>query len=452
MPAAARVLDDVVQARCAGGCCPTAGRTPRGRASAAAISDGEAADRPGAGDRGRCRRPAWRSISLSDDSRPKATRMASSSAIGTVTSRNAGQDVREQRAGSGHSGTPRFTTISTSLRMRTIEQDGSEDRQARARTARRARGGCSGRESFTRVEECVVNRREGCKRMRRDRRGERPRWVYGINAVAAAPGGAPGIDSPASRCDRISRRRSAQAPHRRRARGRHRGPRRRRRRPLRQLTGSTVIRVSRALADSVSSISDLPYCAATRRRRRCWCSTRFRIRTTSALLIRTAAAVEHGRGRHSTPRRRRRSPGASRRSPPARSTTCRSAGPATCIAVCSILRELRVLERRPLAARRRPEPVHAWSCPTVRRPGPGRRDRAAPLVERSCDLRASIPLAAGVESLNASVAGAVAMYEVARRSGWPLTALAGVWLVGSTFRARRRCVSMVNRSSVQMPA
>jgi 23S rRNA (guanosine2251-2'-O)-methyltransferase len=40
-----------------------------------------------------------------------------------------------------------------------------------------------------------------------------------------------------------------------------------------------------------------------------------------------------------------------------------------------------------------------------------------PLVERTCDLRASIPLRAGVDSLNASVAGAVAMYELARRLG-----------------------------------
>jgi 23S rRNA (guanosine2251-2'-O)-methyltransferase len=38
-----------------------------------------------------------------------------------------------------------------------------------------------------------------------------------------------------------------------------------------------------------------------------------------------------------------------------------------------------------------------------------------PLVDRTCDLRASIPLRSGIESLNASVAGAVAMYEVARR-------------------------------------
>ncbi len=39
------------------------------------------------------------------------------------------------------------------------------------------------------------------------------------------------------------------------------------------------------------------------------------------------------------------------------------------------------------------------------------------LVEQTCDFRAAIPLQAGVESLNASVAGAIAMYEVARRLG-----------------------------------
>jgi len=40
-----------------------------------------------------------------------------------------------------------------------------------------------------------------------------------------------------------------------------------------------------------------------------------------------------------------------------------------------------------------------------------------PLVERNCDLRASIPVCEPVESLNASVAGAIAMYEVFRREG-----------------------------------
>ncbi|MDX2168959.1 MAG: 23S rRNA (guanosine(2251)-2'-O)-methyltransferase RlmB [Deltaproteobacteria bacterium] len=38
-----------------------------------------------------------------------------------------------------------------------------------------------------------------------------------------------------------------------------------------------------------------------------------------------------------------------------------------------------------------------------------------PLVASTCDFLASIPQRSGVESLNASVAGAVAMYEVARR-------------------------------------
>lgn len=38
-----------------------------------------------------------------------------------------------------------------------------------------------------------------------------------------------------------------------------------------------------------------------------------------------------------------------------------------------------------------------------------------PLVESSCDLRASIPQNGPVESLNASVAGAIAMYELVRR-------------------------------------
>lgn len=40
-----------------------------------------------------------------------------------------------------------------------------------------------------------------------------------------------------------------------------------------------------------------------------------------------------------------------------------------------------------------------------------------PLVEQTCDLRATIPVRGGVESLNASVAGAIAMYEIMRRLG-----------------------------------
>jgi 23S rRNA (guanosine2251-2'-O)-methyltransferase len=49
-----------------------------------------------------------------------------------------------------------------------------------------------------------------------------------------------------------------------------------------------------------------------------------------------------------------------------------------------------------------------------------------PLVEQTCDLRAAIPLRTGVESLNASVAGAVSMYEIARRLR-RLDSLGGRW-------------------------
>lgn len=38
-----------------------------------------------------------------------------------------------------------------------------------------------------------------------------------------------------------------------------------------------------------------------------------------------------------------------------------------------------------------------------------------PLVARTCDLRVAIPLHPQIDSLNASVAGAVAMYEIVRR-------------------------------------
>lgn len=41
------------------------------------------------------------------------------------------------------------------------------------------------------------------------------------------------------------------------------------------------------------------------------------------------------------------------------------------------------------------------------------------LVQESCDLQASIPIRSGVESLNTSVAGGVAMYEVLRRTPTP---------------------------------
>src|SRR5262249_11812650 len=44
----------------------------------------------------------------------------------------------------------------------------------------------------------------------------------------------------------------------------------------------------------------------------------------------------------------------------------------------------------------------------------GEGDGVRPLVRRTCDLEARIPMAPGVESLNASVAAAVALFELRR--------------------------------------
>jgi 23S rRNA (guanosine2251-2'-O)-methyltransferase len=40
------------------------------------------------------------------------------------------------------------------------------------------------------------------------------------------------------------------------------------------------------------------------------------------------------------------------------------------------------------------------------------------LVSETCDVRVSIPMASSLESLNAGVAGGIALYEVARRRGF----------------------------------
>ncbi len=47
----------------------------------------------------------------------------------------------------------------------------------------------------------------------------------------------------------------------------------------------------------------------------------------------------------------------------------------------------------------------------------GEGDGLRPLVRRTCDFEARIPMAAGVESLNVSVATGVALFELRRRTG-----------------------------------
>jgi len=101
-----------------------------------------------------------------------------------------------------------------------------------------------------------------------------------------------------------------------------------------------------------------------------------------------------------------------------------SAGTALDVAICRVTNLSRALEL--LKAR------DFWSVACVPRGGAnlfemvlpervvlvlGGESGLRPLVERSCDLRASIPLRPAVESLNTSVAGALAMFELWRRRG-----------------------------------
>jgi 23S rRNA (guanosine2251-2'-O)-methyltransferase len=65
-----------------------------------------------------------------------------------------------------------------------------------------------------------------------------------------------------------------------------------------------------------------------------------------------------------------------------------------------------------------PEAVALWDAPLD---GPlalvvgGEGEGVRPIVLRACDVAARLPIAGRVESLNAAVAGSVALYELARR-------------------------------------
>jgi 23S rRNA (guanosine2251-2'-O)-methyltransferase len=51
----------------------------------------------------------------------------------------------------------------------------------------------------------------------------------------------------------------------------------------------------------------------------------------------------------------------------------------------------------------------------------GEEEGIRPLVQRHCDLLVSIPLQGKINSLNASVAGAILMYEIIRQRNKALT-------------------------------
>ncbi|MGI8986137.1 MAG: TrmH family RNA methyltransferase [Nocardioidaceae bacterium] len=40
------------------------------------------------------------------------------------------------------------------------------------------------------------------------------------------------------------------------------------------------------------------------------------------------------------------------------------------------------------------------------------------LISETCDVRVAIPMSSSLESLNAGVAGGIALYEIARRRGF----------------------------------
>lgn len=59
-----------------------------------------------------------------------------------------------------------------------------------------------------------------------------------------------------------------------------------------------------------------------------------------------------------------------------------------------------------------------YELPSIEKPAlvvGGEGDGLRPLVRRSCDFEASLPMATGVESLNASVAASIALYELCVR-------------------------------------
>jgi 23S rRNA (guanosine2251-2'-O)-methyltransferase len=61
-----------------------------------------------------------------------------------------------------------------------------------------------------------------------------------------------------------------------------------------------------------------------------------------------------------------------------------------------------------------------YALPPIERPAlvvGGEGEGLRPLVRRTCDFEASLPMAEGVESLNVSVAAGIALYELCVRPG-----------------------------------
>lgn len=252
----------------------------------------------------------------------------------------------------------------------------------------------------------VVHRRKVANASADDRDIERPRWLYGINAVerrlAVRPTSIralhllPGDSSRRTQLAHAARRAGIAVHDSDQA-------------TLRRLTGTETHQGVAALADPYE-YSDLRAAVATGGP--LLVLDQVQDPHNLGALIRTAAAV--GMGAVVIPRH-----GAAGVSPAVEKV---AAGTANDVPICQTANIHRCL----LDLREQ----GYWSIGLAPRTGQdlftldlperpvlvlGGETGLRPLVERTCDLRASIPLREGVESLNASVAGAVAMYEIARR-------------------------------------
>jgi 23S rRNA (guanosine2251-2'-O)-methyltransferase len=254
-----------------------------------------------------------------------------------------------------------------------------------------------------------VNRRKVVNATRGERRGERGQWLYGINAVARRLDVRPSTIRALHLLPGESARRAQLAQAASRAGisvhdADHAS--------LRRLTGSDALQGIAALADPYE-YQDL-HAVLAQSPGPVLVLDQIQDPHNLGALIRSAAAV--GMAAVIIPRH-----GAAGVSPAVEKV---AAGAVNDVPVCQAanihrclldLRELGywTIALSPLAE----DSLFALELPPRPALVLGGETGLRPLVERTCDLRAAIPLRAGVESLNASVAGAVSMYEVARRLG-----------------------------------
>ena len=203
-------------------------------------------------------------ISESAERRPKATRIASSIAIGTVTSRNAGRRYGKTRA-DGRGGDAAVHHQLDQLQQAREQQDEGEDAEPQERTepgspGRRTDGGPSARRSAGRslTDGSAPNNRRRARRVRRQRRrGCCSAQGVAIAAAAASRRAAARRRSSrwrvgaASASTRSTARRSIAPPARRTTRARSR-----RRRPYRYAELDAIAATPAAGCSSSTAIQD----------------------------------------------------------------------------------------------------------------------------------------------------------------------------------------------------